>query len=59
VPISLFLCCAVVVCNLAVSDAFCERTLAEQKRKDAGLALRTRRRCRLPVRRDHLAAGGL
>ena len=49
VPISLFLCCALVVRNLAVSDAFCERTLGEQKRKDAGLAPRTRRRRRRSV----------
>jgi len=43
VPISLFLACALVVRNLAVSDAFSERALDEQRRKDAGLGPRRRR----------------
>jgi hypothetical protein len=46
VPIALFLTCALVVRNLAISDAFCERALDEQERKAAGLAPRTRRRRR-------------
>jgi hypothetical protein len=45
-PISLFLACGLVVRNLAVSDAFSERALDEQRRKDAGLEPRTRRRRR-------------
>ena len=46
VPIALFLVCALVVRNLAVADAFTEHALDEQRRKDAGLAPRTRRRRR-------------
>jgi len=46
VPISLFLACALVVRNLAVSDAFIERAADEQRRKDAGLATRRRKRRR-------------
>jgi len=46
VPISLFLACALVVRNLAISDAFTERALEEQRRKAARLAPRTRRRRR-------------
>jgi hypothetical protein len=46
VPISLFLACALVVRNPAVSDAFTARALEERKRKAAGLAPRTRRRRR-------------
>jgi hypothetical protein len=44
-PVSLFLACGLVVRNLAVSDAFSERALDEQRR-DAGLEPRTRRRRR-------------
>ncbi len=47
VPISLFFACALVVRNLAISDAITERALAEQqRRRSAGLAPRTRRRRR-------------
>jgi len=46
VPISLFLTCALVVRNLAVSDAFVGRALKEQRRKDAGLGPRRRKRRR-------------
>jgi hypothetical protein len=46
VPISLFLACALVVRNLAVSDAFIERALDEQRRKATGLAPRKRTRRR-------------
>jgi len=46
VPISLFLACALVVRNLAISDAFYEREVNQQKRKAAGLTPRTRRRRR-------------
>ncbi|MGD0441092.1 MAG: hypothetical protein ABSB52_10755 [Acidimicrobiales bacterium] len=38
--------CALVVRNLAVSDAFSERALEEQRRKDAGLGPRRRKRRR-------------
>jgi hypothetical protein len=46
VPISLFLACALVVRNLALSDAFTERALEEQRRQAAGLAPRPRKRRR-------------
>jgi hypothetical protein len=46
VPVALFLTCALVVRNLAVSDAFIERALEEQRRKDADLEPRRRRRRR-------------
>jgi len=46
VPISLFLACALVVRNLAISDAFYEREVDQQRRKAVGLAPRTRRRRR-------------
>jgi len=46
VPISLFLACALVVRNLAISDAFTERALEEQRRQVAGLAPRPRKRRR-------------
>ena len=46
VPIALFLTCALVVRNLAVSDAFVGRALKEQRRKDAGLGPRRRKRRR-------------
>jgi hypothetical protein len=46
VPVSLLLTCALVVRNLAVSDAFSERALEEQRRKDAGLGPRRRKRRR-------------
>ena len=46
VPISLFLACALVVRNLAISDAFTERALEDQRRKAAGLEPRPRRRRR-------------
>jgi len=45
-PTALFLACALVVRNLAVSDAFIARALDEQRRKDAGLAPRKRKRRR-------------
>jgi hypothetical protein len=50
VPIAFFLACALVVRNLAVADAFCEQALDEQRRKDAGLGPRTRRRRRKGLR---------
>jgi fructose 1,6-bisphosphatase len=37
-PTSLFLACALVVRNLAISDAFTGRALDEQRRKAVGLA---------------------
>ena len=49
VPMSLFLACALVVRNLAVSDAFNERQEDDRRRAHAGLAPRTRRRRRTTI----------
>ncbi|MGD1012647.1 MAG: hypothetical protein ABR925_08985 [Acidimicrobiales bacterium] len=57
VPISLSLTCALVVRNLAVSDAFCDRATEEQRRKAARLEPRTRRRRRQSLR--DLVGGGV
>ena len=46
VPMSLFLCCALVVRNLAVADAFCARQADDERRARQGLPRRTRRRRR-------------
>ena len=49
VPMSLFLACALVVRNLAVSDAFFERQEDDRRRAHAGLVPRTRRRRRTTI----------
>ena len=46
VPMTLFLATAIVVRNLAVADAFCERQTDNVRRRAMGLAPRTRRRRR-------------
>jgi len=46
VPMTVLLTCALVVRNLAVTDAFCEREEKDERRKAAGLAPKTRRRRR-------------
>jgi hypothetical protein len=46
VPMSVWLCCALVVRNLGVADAFDSRQREGRRRSDAGLVPRTRRRRR-------------
>jgi hypothetical protein len=46
VPMSLYLCCAVVVRNLAVADAFSERQRQDARRAAAGKPPQTRKRRR-------------
>ncbi len=46
VPMSLFVACAIVVRNLAVTDAFCARQEDDRRRAAAGRPPRTRRRRR-------------
>lgn len=46
VPMTVLLACALVVRNLAVDEAFCERQAENERRQAAGQAPRTRRRRR-------------
>ncbi len=48
-PMSLFLACALVVRNLAVTDAFQQRRAHDERRAAAGLPPRTRRRRRSTI----------
>ena len=57
-PMSLWHCCALVVRNLDVADAFCARQAHDERRLALGLPGRTRRRRRTTLAQLAGAAPG-